>query len=67
MIASAIYLENHNFKYTQIEKTINDKKISLINEHKKFFNGKQTSIKNVKIRVELILNLLEEELRGRNN
>ena len=67
MIASAIYLENHNFKYTQIEKTINDKKISLINENKEFFNGKQTSIKNVQIRVKLILELLEEELRERNN
>ena len=67
MIASAIYLENHNFKYTKIEKTINDKKISLINENKEFFNGKQTSIKNVQIRVKLILELLEEELRERNN
>ena len=53
MIASALQVEN-NVKY---RKGLNGKKLDLISDNQKEFNGKYTSLRNVRTRIELIQGL----------
>jgi uncharacterized protein with ParB-like and HNH nuclease domain len=53
MIASALQVE----KGVKFRKELNELKLELINKNQKEFNGKYTSLRNVRTRIELIQNL----------
>lgn len=60
MIASAVYIENGNISLNNLNKA----KEEIIEKNQNKFNGKYTSLSNVRTRIELILELFERAKNG---